>query len=649
MRRLFVSLLGLSLIFGFSGPAHAQVQARIDLFPPDAAAFPSISALMDVFDSRGVFASGLAPESVTVFEDGQPRPVAALDEMFVPAQITLAFNTGPGLDARDAQGLSRFQRVIQVLGGWAQTRPADPWDDLSLVSLAGPLISHAPPADFLASLNSFNPDFRNTIPNLQSLAIAIDTAAAQTRLNGMKRAVLFITPHMDDANIDSAIQPLIQRALDNDIRVFVWFIDADQFFVTTSAAAFNNLAIQSGGSLFAYSGLQPFPDPESYFAPLRSTYVLQYNSQISGSGQHTLSVEVQGPEGKLTSAEQTFSVEIQPPNPIMVQPTLQITRQAPADDPFNTERLLPETQTVDIIIEFPDGHPRPLVRTTLYVDGAIADENTAEPFDSFTWGLTGYSISGEHHLIVEAVDSLGLSKTSMDIPVTLTVIQPPRGLGAFLSKYRQQITIGAVSLAGLALLFVLLTGRFRIPSLRARQAARRISADPLTQPVAAPLEETAPSAPRKRAAKAAAEGGAAKPRRASTRKKAAVPAPVAVDAPASLVRLNPDGQPSAGDPLALTEKEVLFGTDLAQSTLVLEHASVSPLHARLKRTADDDFVLSDAGSVAGTWVNYEPVPPEGHRLQQGDVVHFGQLIYRFQVRTPVPARKPTVVPEKPIE
>src|SRR6185436_13082477 len=187
----------------------------------------------------------------------------------------------------------------------------------------------------------------------------------------------------------------------------------------------------------------------------------------------------------------------------------------------------------------------------------------------------------------------------------------------------QPITIGAVSLAGLALLFVLLTGRFRIPSLRARQAARRISADPLTQPVVAPLEETAPSTPRKRAAKAAADG-TAKPRRASPRKKAAVAAPAAVDAPASLVRLTPDGQP-AGDPLALTDKEVLFGTDAAQSTLVLEHASVSPLHARLKRTADDDFVLSDAGSVAGTWVNYEPVPPDGHRLQQGDVVHFGQL------------------------
>jgi hypothetical protein len=636
MRKLIVSLLGLSVLFGLSGPAHAQTRARIDLYPPDASAFPVVSALMDVFDSRGVFASGLAPESVTVMEEGQPRPVIALDEMAVPAQITVAINIGPALDARDAQGLSRFQRIIQVLGGWAQSRPADPWDDMSLVSIAGPVISHAPPADFLVSLNTFNPDFRSNTPALQTLTTAIDTVSAQTRLNGMKRAILFITPHMDDVNIDTAIQPLIQRAVENNIRVYVWFIDADQYFQTTSAAAFNNLALQTGGSLFAYSGTQTFPDPESYFAPLRSTYVLKYESQVSTAGEHAFHVEVQSPEGMLTSGEQSFSVEIQAPNPIFVQPPLQITRQAPLEDPFNTEILLPEQQQVEIIVEFPDGHPRPLVRTTLYVDGQVAAENTAVPFDVFTWDLTGYSTSGEHHLIVEAVDSLGLSKTSMDIPVTVTVIQPPRGIGAFLSKYRQPITIGAVSLAGLALLFVLLTGRLRIPSLRARQEERRVNADPLTQPIAIPLEETAPSKPKKT-------------RRTSTRKKAAPAPPALADAPASLIRLDAQGQPASAEPLALVEKEITFGTDRVQATQLFDDPSVSGLHARLKRTEDDGFLLTDSDSVAGTWVNYEPVPREGHRLQHGDVVHFGQLTYRFQMRTPVTASEPKVVPEKPLE
>jgi pSer/pThr/pTyr-binding forkhead associated (FHA) protein len=194
--------------------------------------------------------------------------------------------------------------------------------------------------------------------------------------------------------------------------------------------------------------------------------------------------------------------------------------------------------------------------------------------------------------------------------------------------------IGAVSLAGLALVFVLLTGRLRIPSLRAQQAVRRANADPLTQPVSIPLEETAPSKPKTT-------------RRSAARKKAAPVQPRIPDAPALLVRLNADGQPDTANPIPLVEVEITFGTDPVQASRVLDNPSISPLHARLRRTQDEDYLLSDGGSVAGTWVNYEPVPREGYRLQHGDVVHFGQLTYRFQLRKPAPASEPRVVLEKP--
>ena len=110
----------------------------------------------------------------------------------------------------------------------------------------------------------------------------------------------------------------------------------------------------------------------------------------------------------------------------------------------------------------PSNHPtpRPLVRTTFYVDGQIADENTSEPFDAFTWDLKGYELSGEHQILVEAVDSIGLSRTSMPIPVTLTVVQPPRGIAAMFARFRLPIIIGSITLAGLALAFVLLTGLY---------------------------------------------------------------------------------------------------------------------------------------------------------------------------------------------
>ncbi|MBI3173771.1 MAG: FHA domain-containing protein [Chloroflexi bacterium] len=632
---LLAAISALSLLVSSFIGVQAQGQARADLYPPDASAFPAISAQLDVFDATGVFVSGLQPGAVTVMEDGQPRPVETLTEQALPLQLVVAVNPGPPLDVRDGQGISRFQRLTQVLGGWAQARPADPADDVSLVSLSGPVISHASPTDFINSLTTFQPDFRATVPNLQSLALAIETASASTPQPGMKRAILFITPHMDDPAIESSLQPLMDRAVQNHIRVFVWFVDLETYFATTSAAAFNNLALQTGGSLFAYSGTQQFPDPEAYFAPLRRIYNFKYTSALTTGGDHTLKVDVNLPAGVVSSQEQSLALNIQPPNPILVAPPPQITRQAPADDPYNAKRLEPSEQPLQIIVEFPDGMKRSLVRSTLYVDGQVVDENTAAPFDAFTWDLTGYNSNGEHQLMVEVVDSLGLSKSTLSVPVTVTVIQPPTGIRAFFRRYIQTITIGAVGLAGLLLLFVLLTGRLRIPSMKARREARKASFDPLTQPVQIPVEISQPS-----------EADKAKKRRTWS---LGTPKAQAVDAPASLTPLTPDGQPATGNPIPLADKETTFGTDPVQASHVLDEPSISPLHARLKQTEDGGFLLADSGSVAGTWINYEPVPREGHRLEHGDVVHFGQLMYRFQLRTPPPPSQPKVTPEKPAE
>lgn len=637
MRKLFSLLLGLSLLLGAVTSVRAQENlASAALYNAEASAFPSVSAFVDVFDAQKIFASGLTPEAVTVIENGVPLPVDSLNEMAVPLQLVVAVNQGTPLDARDANGLSRFQRVSQVIAQWAQSRPPDLPDDLSLVSQAGPVINHAAPADFIVGLNGFQPDMRAATPNLQSLATAIDTVSAQTPRLGMKRAILLITPQMESTDLAAAIEPYIQRAVENKIRIFVWYVDANTTFANTSAAVFNNLAIQTGGTMFQYSGEERFPDPEVYFSGLRRVYSLTYTSRAAVSGEYPLSVQVNLPSGSVTSNEQRFSLNIQPPNPFPVAPALQITRQAPAEDPFNTEILLPETQTIEIIVEFPDGHPRPITRTTLYVDGVVADENTSEPFNIFNWDLTSYIESGQHTITVEAVDTLGLNKTSMGLPITVTVVKPPSGPAALLAKYRTPITFGSIIFAGLVLFFILLSGRLRIPSLRAAQETRRAEADPLTQTIqTGVVEETAPTAP------------ITKPKKLRTPSKKTESAPKSsAEAAASFFRINPDGQVAAVAPIPLAEKEVVFGTDPVQCSQIMDDPSISAVHARLRLTDDGGYLLQDNNSVAGTWVNYEPVPREGYRLKHGDMVHFGQLMYRFMLKVPpvIPTPKITVQP-----
>jgi pSer/pThr/pTyr-binding forkhead associated (FHA) protein len=629
MPKLLRFLLCLSLLAGARTFVHAQTAASAEIARIDASKFPQISALVNVYSAEGAFVSGLKTANVTVYEDGQARPAVSLREVNVPLQAVVAVNPAPPLGIRDGNGVSRFERVVEALRLWAEAQPADSRDDLSLVSLSGSLISHASVNDWLVSLNAFKPDLRNSKPNLQTLSIALDTVSAPTPEPGMKRAVLFITPRMDDPNIDNTVAPFIQRAVEAKVRVFVWFVDAENQFLSPSANAFKLLAQQSGGQFFAFSRSEPFPNLDEYFAPLRSIYEIQYTSALTTPGEHTLRFDFQTGETLISAADSTFSVDVQPPNPIFVTPPLQITRQPPADDPYNAEVLEPSQQVIEIIVEFPDGHPRSLKRTTLYVDGQVAAENTKEPFDTFIWDLSAFTESGQHQITVEAEDALGLAKSSIAIPVTFTVIHPPSGIEALLLKYRSQLIYGAFLFAGIALLTVLLRSRVKnLPESR-RKRNRRAQEDPLTQPVAALTE---PPSQKKQSPS----------RRAwMTPRQNHLPA-----APAYLIRLKNGGEPASASPIPLLEKETTFGADPVQSMHVLDDPSISPLHARIRRTAEGTFVLMDHGSVAGTWLNYEPVTREGVRLKHGDRIHFGMMYYRFDLRQPPAESEPNVISKK---
>jgi len=452
----------------------------------------------------------------------------------------------------------------------------------------------------------------------------------------MKRAVLLITPRMEDANLDLALNAVAEQALAARVRIFVWFVDADVYFDHPSATAFKALALQTGGDYFAFSGLEVFPDPELYFSPLRHLYSLSYDSALTTSGEHTLSAEVQTSAGTIISEGQTFSLDVEPPNPILVMPPSQIVRQAPQDDPFNTEILLPEQQELEIIVEFPDNHIRPLARTTLYVDGQPIAQNDSEPFDRFIWDLTAYNESGEHTLVVEAVDSLGMSKTSMGATVMLTVVQAPTGTQAFLAKYRSYIALGSIAVTGILLIIILLTGRLRIRSRQERRADRKRNTDPVTQPVQ--IQQAEPASKRQSPRK-----GKQSSRLPWTRSERWQ------DAPATFTRLGADGEPTTGHPIPIAEKETTFGTDPVQAEHVLDHPSIASLHARIKRTESGDFLLFDNNTVAGTWVNYDLIPKDGCVLKHGDVVHFGQLIYRFSLKKPPADAEPKIIPEATIE
>jgi hypothetical protein len=214
---------------------------------------------------------------------------------------------------------------------------------------------------------------------------------------------------------------------------------------------------------------------------------------------------------------------------------------------------------------------------------------------------------------VEAVDNLGLRKTSLGVPVLVTVVRPQFGLLPWLSRNSLSVALGAILYSGGVLGVILLRSLAR--KRRSRTVVRDNRHDPLTQSVQAGEKRHALRLPWSRPDKLSE---------------------------AYLVRLKDDGQPVTAPAIPISRPEMIFGSDPLQATRILDDPSVSPLHARLKEV-HGEYILSDEKSVAGTWVNYDQLSAP-RRLQHGDVLHIGRLSYRFMLRKPPERPAPRVVP-----
>lgn len=598
-------------------------QAFAAIVSPDFSKFPAMTTLLDAFDQQGEFLSGVAPSEIVILENDKDFSPDLLQEMQLPLSLVVAVNSSPILGTRDSFGLSRYDKIADVISNWAAARPADSQDDISLAWNGGVVVSHLPPAEWRLRFDSFDPTLSNSQSSLGGLSFALDAAQDTQTVPGEKKAILFVSGHLDSSSIDG-MKDLTARAKQAGVRVYVWMADSEAFLSHPGTLPLQDLADSTGGRYLTFTGLETLPDPEEWLSPLRHIYQLSYTSQIREAGQQSLSIQVNAKGLALTTPTVNFELNVQPPNPALLSPPIQILRQN-ADNPFDIENFLPTSQEISALVEFPDGYPRKLMRTTLYVDGEKVAENNTEPFDKFDWDLMAYVASGEHRLEVEAEDQLGLVRKSSPVPVQVTILQPPGGVFGLLVRNSTTLTISLVVLAGAVLLGILFFGgRLRISSIAERRRSHAQKNDPVTQPVLGAVEPSG------------------LPRAAPfpwLRRKTASPV-------AYFVKLTPEGQPSSGDPIGLSGHEMTFGTDPTQATYILDHPSVSPLHARLRINEKGGFQLLDQNSVAGTWVNFESISKEGCTLKHGDMVHFGQLTYRFVLSKPPATIQPTITSQQ---
>ncbi|HEX9029295.1 MAG TPA: FHA domain-containing protein [Anaerolineales bacterium] len=634
-------LLGLLLLEGATNASpglvpsgFAQTTASARLINPATDNFPRVEAYLTANDAQGNFIQGLKTGDIRILEDNNPLPAAQISELQPGVQAVIAFSPGPSFAALSNKGVSRYEFLTRTIQQWVHSRQATTQDDWSLLTTNGPEISHvSSPADWLPGIVTPTLQMRAAASNLDTLFRAVNLAADPSPRPGMGRAVLFITSPLN-GNLSQAIKNLGDQAVQQSVHISVWLVTPTGAPVNPATDQLAKLVSQTGGQFFNFTGEETLPSPDDILDPLRKVYRLTYVSHIHASGAHNLAVEIHQAAGAITTPAQTLNIKVEPPRPALVMPGAPIQRKAPdeAGKPSATDTplsaYLPTKQDIRISVDFPDGHTRPLTRTTLYVDGAALITHTETPFDKFTWDLSGYTGDGSHKLQVEVQDSLGMTAKSPETTVEVQVILPPRNLIGSLSRHTPVLAGLSVLLAGAILLLVLVLGGRIRPQLPGTVSPARRKVEPESQPIPT-LNE---SNPRRRSNWV---------NRLQWPQRRIMP-----EAYAFLARICEDDQSSTDTPIPITATEVTLGSDPKLATLVLNDLSVDGLHAHLIRQESGAFVLSDEGSTAGTWVNYTPVSPEGTKLEQGDLVNVGRVAFRFTQLRPGPTRKPVIRPQE---
>ena len=625
MRLLLILFLQAGLL-GQVGAVNAQEGGSLDISAPQFEAFPAVQFYLNAYDAQGRFIDNLEKNNIEIVENEQVLQPGEIERIATGLQIIIALNTSPALNNRTGE-VSEFQRLQQALQDWASAQANASLDDFSLATPTGLfLIRSKDPQQFYQALVEYQPDLLKLQPSLNSLAEALDLATDPLNDPLARRSILYITPPLIGNN-DTSLADLASRAQEIGVQVNIWLVSP-----TTAATPdpLEQVAEATGGKFYRIAPADPLPEIEPLFSPLRQTYRVEYSSKIRASGAHSLSVNVRQAMTLLSSNQQRFELTVQPPNPIFLAPPATVRRSWKAPQEGNpTPYLEPEQIDLQVLIEFPDQHPRAITASRLYVNDELVDENTAEPFDQFTWPVGDLIAPASLTLRVEVEDSLGLRGSTNEIPVEIQVDQPAKTSLYDRISQRGVIAIAAIVVSGTALALVLaITSGRRVSRRRRQPGSRKRLTDPVTQPVAI---QSIP--PRKEPTRPQKDSSPAGP-------IPVWPQPANQTGPARLVSLDENEQPVTGGAIPLAQPEITFGSDPQRATQVLNSNTVDGLHARLFRSPEGDFLLADQNSVAGTWINYAPVTTHGARLEHGDLIHIGKVMFRFEITDPARVPQP---------
>jgi len=607
---LALLILGIELVSGSSVLAQTTT-TPVTISSIDVSQFPSVT--LDVQFSKELDStfSSVLPAQIQISEDGQIITPNTVNKIEPGLQTILALNAGSYM-AIDYRQQTLYQHVQNQVLSWLEHQSNTQKDDYSFISNSSTVLSHvADPQILDQSLAGFKPNLLASIPSLQALSSALTIASEPLPRETMQRAIFYFTVMPDKAALQ-AMPSLTTQATSLGVKVFVWLIAPLDMATSQNTLPLVQLAENTGGDFFLYSGPETIPDLETELNPLRSFLQVQYSSLIRTSGTDEVSVKILDSANAWGSEVHPFQINLLSPNIFFLSPETSVHRVWERSSPSTENRLTPASLTFQIKVEFPDDHVRSLVKTEFKVDGEIIQTLTKEPFDAFTWNISPIEASGEHLLQVQGEDVLGFQFQTLEIPVEIMVDPPPLSLFSrilgFMTSGPMLATLIGVITSGAILAIVFRTNQIR--KNKKRQSVPQFT-DPLTQQVDLPKVSKHKN------------GGSSQPSPVQTPKEKPY---------ARLVKLSQITQDAIPDAvLYISKRDVTLGSDPRVVSIGIPSPSVSPIHARIQLTDSGTFLINDMKSTAGTWVNFAPVSSKGAALESGDLVHIGKLLYRFEV------------------
>ncbi len=610
--------LVLTMLFIISTAVQAAESSVLTILSLDTSQFPTITFYLQPFDANDIFMDDLRTEDLRIEEDDNILSAESVQKIEPGVHWITAINAGPRLKDL-AGGAYRIDSLRNHLLNWIQFQSASSPNDYSLTTNTGVLISHEQDTQVWSEeLQSYQPDFILSQPNLVSLSQALDLAASSKDEVPQKYAILYITPMMPQEFRDQ-LPGMAERAKQMDVQVDVWLVGAGTLVNSNGEIPFKQLAEITGGSYFFFSGVEDLPNPSSSLEKLRWLYKIQYHSRMQSGGIHTLSLSLLHNQEWKDSNMLSFKFDVLPPNPIFFSPPSEIIR-LPIKSENRTEEdtLEPENTEISILVEFPDQYKRELTFARLFADDVLVARNMDPPFDRFLWDLTPYTESQTVNLKVEIQDEAGFSASTIGLPVQITIATRKRTFFELIIDYQAWIIGAAVLLTITLLTTAFFTFRGKGKYLFANLPSRRKTIDPLFQMVN--IKQLAPIK----------QDGLQ-----SVSPAAAQLADSSAPTGAILVHLSDTLEEIESETIPLPPiDEVIFGRHKNRVTIHLDDTSVSGVHARICTQNQKEYTIYDEGSVAGTWVNYAPISVLGAELQHGDTIQFGRLTYRFKILYP---------------